>query len=390
MATQTIAQINIPSILIVGGGASAQIGELARKLSFNRVLLVTDTYMQKLGYVGKVEKQLNEAGIASTIFAKVQPDPTAKNVEDGLKMLRSANCDSVIALGGGSPIDTGKAIAVMATNSGWIGDYMGYHKVPHPGLPFIAIPTTAGTGSEVTKVIVITDTERNVKMMCLDRAFLPSAAIVDYELTMSMPKELTAAVGLDSLTHGIEAFVSKKANPFTDVIALTAIRLIAKNIRTAYNEPDTRDAREAMMLGSMKGGIAFSNSSVCLVHGMSRPIGANFHVPHGLSNAMLLPTVTEFSAAAAPERYAIIAKEFGEDITGSSQTSAAQKTVDAVKQLNKDLHIPTPKEFGISRENYLQIVQDMAKAAIASGSPGNNPRQATEEEIIELYWKAYE
>jgi alcohol dehydrogenase class IV len=389
MQTSQTFQINIPPILIIGAGAINQAGEQARWLGMKRVLIVTDPHIKKVGYADQVRKSLFDAEVDSVIYDAVTPDPTVTNVEQALYDLRKGRCEGLVAIGGGSSIDIAKAVAVMATNDGWIGDYMGYHKVPKPGLPLIAIPTTAGTGSEVTKVTVITDTKRNVKMMCLDRHFLPTAALVDYELTLSMPKSLTAAVGIDSLTHAIEAYVSKRANPYTDMVALSTIRLISKNIRTAYFEPSNRAAREAMMLAATQGGIAFSNSSVCLVHGMSRPIGAYFHVPHGLSNAMLIPAVTEFSITAAPERYSMVAKEMGENIEGLNAMEAARKLVYALKKLNRDLEVPSPKEYGIDKSKYEQVVWDMAKAALESGSPANNPRVPTEAEIVELYLKVY-
>jgi alcohol dehydrogenase class IV len=253
----------------------------------------------------------------------------------------------------------------------------------------VAIPTTAGTGSEVTRFTVITDTETDEKMLIAGLACCPLAAIVDYELTLTMPLRLTADTGLDSLTHAIEAYVSRRANPFTDGLAKNAMGLIAGHIRTACAEPDNRAAREAMMLGATTAGMAFSNASVCLVHGMSRPIGAFFHVPHGLSNAMLLPEITAFSVPAALERYADCARAMGVAEEDEGSQGAVARLLDELRRLNEDLKVPTPRAWGIDAERYEELLPVMASQALASGSPGNNPRIPTSEEIIGLYRRVY-
>ena len=383
-----IPRINIPSTLIIAGGASRQAGIEAKRLGIRRAVVVTDPYLKKIGLADQVQQDLSDEDVESTLFAEVDPDPSVANMQAGLAMLQDSGADGILAIGGGSSIDCAKAMSIMSRNEGTIADYMGYHKIPKAGVPLIAIPTTAGTGSEVTKVTVITDTDRNVKMMLLDAHLLPTAALVDYELTMTMPPPLTAAVGVDSLTHAIEAYVSKKAQPFTDFVALESARLIATNLRTAYQQPDNASAREAMMQGSTLGGIAFSNASVALVHGMSRPIGAHFHVPHGLSNAMLLPTVTRFSVETAPTRYAHLARHIGlADAT--DDTVACGELVEALQRLNVDLQVQTPQDYGIDRAAYEKLVPEMATSALASGSPGFNPRIATAQEIEELYHQFY-
>src|SRR6185503_7441103 len=233
------------------------------------------------------------------------------NVHEGLELLRAEQCDLVIGFGGGSPMDAAKVIAVAATNEAPISDFAGYHRIARPGVPLILIPTTAGTGSEVTKVAVITDTQRDVKMMMLDVHLLARVALVDFELSLTMPASLTAHVGVDTLTHGIEAYVSRKANALTDPLATECIRMTTSHLGTAWQEPGNRRAREAMMVAACLGGMAFANSSVCLVHGMSRPIGAIFHLAHGLSNALLLPEITRWSFRGALPRYAQIAHLIG-------------------------------------------------------------------------------
>jgi len=309
-------------------------------------------------------------------------------VEQGLSLFREKGCDLLVAAGGGSPIDAGKAVAVMSTNPGQIQDYMGLGKVTHPGAPLIAIPTTAGTGSETTIFTIITDTTKNVKMLIGSPFLMPAAALVDPLLTLKMPRGITAATGLDALVHAIEAYVSIKAQPMSDVMALSAIRLLSEFLPRAWANPDSIEARTQTMLGAMQAGIAFSNASVALVHGMSRPIGANFHVPHGISNAALLSVVMEFSLMGAPRRYADIAKAMGVPVDGLSPMDAARRGAEAVRGLIEQMRIPTLAGLGVTRDKLEPLVSKMAEDAIASGSPGNNPRKATKEEIIDLYYAA--
>jgi alcohol dehydrogenase class IV len=381
-----ITQFNIPSTILIGAGASNELASELAKLGARSALLVTDAFMESSGVAGKFVRELEQAGIAVALFSGVQPDPTDNNVQDGLLAFINGDCNVVVALGGGSSIDAAKAIAVMATNEGPLSLYQGYHKVTRAGAPLVVIPTTAGTGSEVTKVAVITDTGRNVKMMMLDRHLLPLVALIDYELTLTMPPSLTAHVGVDTLTHGIEAYVSRKATALTDSLALTCVRLVAEHLETAWREPTNRPAREGMMLAATLGGMAFANSSVALVHGMSRPIGAVFHVPHGLSNAMLLPTVTHFSLPGAPERYARIAREMrlcGPEATGDA---AAGSLVEGLAKLNARLGIPRLRDCpGLEPAKFEAMAGKMAADALASGSPQNNPVVPTAEEIIRLY-----
>jgi alcohol dehydrogenase class IV len=331
-----------------------------------------------------------EAGIAVSIFDGVQPDPTDRNVAAGLAQFREHDCQAVIAVGGGSPIDAGKAISVLTSNAAPLSQYAGYHKIPNAGAPLVAVPTTAGTGSEVSKAAVITDTERDVKMMMLSVNLLPAVALVDYELTITMPAALTAAVGVDTLTHGIEAFVSRKANGMTDPLALSCIQLVARHLRTAYREPSNQEARAGMMLAACQGGMAFSNGSVALVHGMSRPIGALFHVPHGLSNAVLLPAVTCYSIPATIGRYATISRLLGASSLKDTDEAAANALITELEQLNRDLGVPRLRDCkGVDEARFRASLGKMAEDALASGSPQNNPRVPTAEEIVALYQKAW-
>jgi alcohol dehydrogenase class IV len=381
---------HVPSTILVGGGARREVVAQLQRFNIQRVLLVTDVGMMQLGPAREIATLIEEAGVAVTIFDGVQPDPTDKNVVDGLRLFQSAGCQALVAVGGGSPIDAAKAIGALTTNPQPLSHYAGYHKIPKAGAPLIAIPTTAGTGSEATKVSVITDTERDVKMMILSVHLLPTVALVDYELTLTMPPALTAAVGVDTLTHGIEAYVSRQAHGMTDPLALSCIQLVAKHLRTAFHEPNNHEARAGMMLAACQGGMAFANSSVCLVHGMSRPIGAVFHVPHGLSNAVLLPTVTRFSWPANVERYASVARLLGCCPFHTPDQPAAESLVEGLQRLNTDLNVPRLRDCrGVEEKRFRDLLPKMAADALASGSPGNNPRVPTVAEVISLYEAAW-
>lgn len=385
-----IGAFHVPSTILMGGGVRRELATQLQHIGARRVLLVTDEGMMRLGPGREAAEMITEAGLSAVVFDDVQPDPTDRNVRDGLARFQKEQCDSIVAVGGGSPIDAAKAIRILVTNELPLSQYAGYHKIPRAGAPLIAIPTTAGTGSEVTKVAVITDTDRDVKMMMLSVHLLPTVAIVDHELTMSMPPNLTAAVGIDTLTHGIEAYVSRKAHGMTDPLALSCIQLVAQHLRTAFRDPANHDARAGMMLAACQGGMAFANSSVCLVHGMSRPIGASFHVPHGLSNAVLLPTVTRFSLSAAVPRYATVARLLGCCPTNAPDEPAAESLIAGLEQFNADLRIPRLRSCpGVEASRFNSLLAKMASDALASGSPQNNPRVPTAEEIVALYQQAW-
>lgn len=378
------ATVTLPRLMRIGAGASAALADSLQSLGLARPLLVTDPFMVECGYAGRIAEALASAGTSCGRFDQCVPDPTTESVDAALEVLHSGDYDCLVALGGGSSIDTAKAVAVMAGRRGAMRDY----KVPHQmdsGLPVVAIPTTAGTGSEVTRVAVITDTRTHEKMLCMGLGLMPVAALVDYELTLSMPFRLTADTGIDSLCHALEAYVSRKANPFTDSIALAAMRTIHANIRAACADPDNREAREAMMLAATQGGMAFANASVTLIHGMSRPVGALFHVPHGLSNAMLLPVVTAWSVDHAPQRYATCARHMGLAAEDASDEAACAALVSGLRQLTSDLKVPDPARFGIAEADWFASLDTMAVQALASGSPDNNPRQAVAEDIVGLY-----
>jgi len=374
-----------PRLLLVSAGAVRQIADVLAKFGLSRPLIVTDPFMVGSGHVRNCLDPLTAAGLTVSVFSDTVPDPTDTVIEAGVIELNKGDFDCLIGFGGGSPIDTAKAMAILAAGGGKMRDYKAPFAADKGKLPVIAIPTTAGTGSECTRFTVITDTERDEKMLIAGLGALPLAALVDYELTYSVPPRTTADTGVDSLTHALEAYVSKRANPLSDALALSAMALIGANIRTAYAEPRNAAAREAMMLGATEAGLAFSNSSVALVHGMSRPIGAHFHVPHGLSNAMLLPAITRFSVSGAEARYAEAARRIGFAGLTDSDPTAAAKLITGLERLNKDLSVPTPSEYGIDEATWNGKMVLMAEQALASGSPANNPTVPTAGEIVALY-----
>ncbi len=382
-------QIILPRILQVGDGASQEAGNILNSLNCKRPLIVTDGMMVQLGYVARLQQSLEAASITADIFQDTLPEPTVSSIQAGVDKVRDGNYDSIIAIGGGSPIDSAKAIAILGKYGGVMRDYKFPRIVNEPGLPIIAIPTTAGTGSECTKVTIITDETNDEKMLCVGIGFMPTAALVDYSLTLSLPPRTTADTGIDALTHAMEAYVSKKASLYSDSQAIAAMKLLAPNLRKAFQDGSDQKAREEMMLGATLAGVAFSNASVALVHGMSRPIGAFYHVPHGLSNAMLLPMVTEYSIPAAPERYADCARAMGVANEGDSDQTANSKLMAELYAINKELQVPTPEQFGIDRDHFFNNLQVMAEQALASGSPGNNPRVPSADEIIEIYRKLW-
>jgi alcohol dehydrogenase len=374
-----------PATIHFGEEAAANAGPEAKRFGARKVLLVTDKVLAEVGAIDPVVKSLEDSGVEVVVFNGVNSEPDLSHVDTGLQMLKEEQCDFLVACGGGSPIDASKAVSIMATNPGKIEDYMGLDKFTKPGVPLMTVPTTAGTGSEATMFSIITDTDRDVKMLIGSPFLMPQIAIVDPLLTLDLPRKLTAATGLDALTHAIEAYVSVKAQPMTDVLALSAIKLISKNLLMAWGSPRNREARANTMLGALQAGIAFSNASVALVHGMSRPIGANFHVPHGVSNACLLGVVMDYSLEGNPQRYADIARAMGVGIVSMDLMDAAQIGAEKVKNLIKMLEVPTLSELGVTGAKLEPVVEKMAEDAIVSGSPGNNPRQPSKEDIIELY-----
>lgn len=384
------AQIVLPSILEIGPGARLKLPTIIENLARKRLLFITDPTMLELGVINEFLALFKHAAFTPMVFADVMPEPDDSSIKGAVKLAVEAEVDCLIAVGGGSAIDSAKAIALLATHGGEMRDYKVPIVVSQQSIPVVAIPTTAGTGSECTKVTIISDTESSEKMLCMGAGLMPKVAIVDYELTNTLPFRVAADTGIDALTHAIEAYISKKANLFSDQQAIAAMKLIAPNLIAACCEPHNKKAKEAMMLGSCLAGIAFSNASVALVHGMSRPIGVHFHVPHGMSNAMLLPTITRYSLADAPQRYAECAVHMGLSKRSDNIEHCHELLMTFLSELNHTLKVPSMSAFGINPNEYNDLLETMAEQALASGSPNNNPSTPSKEEIIQLYRQVFE
>lgn len=377
-----------PKKIIYGKDALVKSGPYIQELG-RKALIVTDHVMVSTGNVQKLTDLLDKIQMKYEIYAEINSEPTDKMLYAGLAIYNDTHCDLLIGLGGGSPIDAAKAIGAMIANPGKLADYMG-REIENmlPGL--VAIPTTAGTGSEATQFTIITDTESDVKMLLKGAVLLPSLAVVDPGLTVTSPAKVTAATGIDALTHAVEAYTSRKAQPMTDMYAISACKRIFKSLPHAYADGANLEARNQMSMASLEAGIAFNNASVTLVHGMSRPIGALFHVPHGISNAMLIEECLKFAAQGAVERFADIAKATGLYKEGMSDSEAAEALIQAIHKLCKQLNIPTLLEYGVNKDEYFASIEKMAKDALASGSPDNTIRRPNKDDIITLYknlWK---
>ena len=378
-----IGRVQSPRIIRIGGGVAGETAAVLAQLGLARPLIVTDANLVALGHVARVTDVLEAAGLAVGLFDGVVEDPTDICVDAGLAAFRAGDYDCIIGLGGGSPMDAAKAISFLSVNPGPVRDYKAPAQIDRCGPPVIAIPTTGGTGSELTRWCVITDTERVEKYNLSGLACVATAALIDWTFTVTKPARITADTAVDSLTHAIEAYVSRKAFAYTDAFALAAMPAIAAHVRKACAEPDNAEARAALMLAAAQAGMAFSNASVALVHGMSRPLGAHFHIAHGLSNAMLLPAVTAFSVGASEARYATCARVMGWAGDGDRDSTACGKLVEGLRRLNDDLKVPCPSGLGHAATN--DVLAVMARQALASGSPQNNPRVPEADEIVALY-----
>lgn len=383
MNPDIIGRVQSPRVIRIGGGAALEVADVLAQLGLSRPLIVTDTNLAKLGHLQTITDVLDSAGTAWGLFDGVVEDPTDVCVDAGLAAWRAGDFDCIIGFGGGSPMDTAKAISFMSVNPGHVRDYKAPYQIDRCGPPVIAIPTTGGTGSELTRWCVITDTELTEKYNLSGLACVATAALIDWTFTTTKPARITADTAVDSLTHAIEAFVSRRAYAYTDAFALAAMPAIATHVRKAYADPENAAARSALMLAASQAGMAFSNASVALVHGMSRPIGAHFHVAHGLSNAMLLPEITKFSVDAAPERYATCARVMNWANDADSDATACTRLVENLQTLNADLKVPSPLTLGHQAD--AATFELMAAQALASGSPQNNPRVPTQDEIVGLY-----
>lgn len=384
-----------PSRTVVGKNAVDHVGKYATTYG-NRALLITTPQIYDI-HGDKVEASLDDHGVPYNLFTDVQADPTVETIEAAYDRWNETESDIIVTLGGGSSIDTGKGVGILATNEDQIRDYgvdrAGREGVPNPIPPLIAVNTTTGTGSETTRNVVITDETSSTKFPIISQNVVPEVAIEDPELTRSLPKSHTAFTGIDALTHAIEAYVSVNSFSISDTFARNAIRRINDSLRTAWSNGENIAARTETMIAQFQAGQAFTNSSVALVHGMARPLGAQLAVPHGLANAILLPYIIEFSAMSAPEKYADIARLMDSADESDADQEAAQMASEAVFDLCKDLQVVTYlDEYGDipARKEYLGMVKEMASDAIDSGSPANNPRNPSQEEIEDLFVRVYD
>ena len=382
MATDHILRFRQPAFVRYGFGVSALTGEEAQQLDLTRVLIVTDKGVRGAGLVDGVVTSLAEAGIAYEIFDEVEPNPTTVIVERALARLTAMGAGGVVAVGGGSSMDTGKAVAFLATNGGEVADYRGADRVKLPPLPCIAIPTTAGTSSEVTNNAVFTDPETHFKFAVASPNAAATRALIDPELTLTMPPALTAATGMDALTHALESYTTKGAYDLTEVLALEAIRLIGHWLPVAEKDGQNRQARERMMMACLLGGIAFNQSRLTIVHAMSHPVSGWCGTPHGVANAILLPHVMAFNVDYAPEKFARIAEALGVDTKGMSIAQAAHAAVDRVYGMNEGMGIPPNlSAVGVRAE----LIPHMATDAMKSGNIPLNPRPTTYQDVVAIY-----
>lgn len=377
----------IPNHTVVGTNVLGEAAPLLKKMG-NKAFIVTGKHVAVSDMMKQLTALLEENGIGCVIFDGITGEPTDTMIENGVEMLKSSGCDFIIGIGGGSPLDSAKAIAAMAVNEGSIADYNG-KEITGEILPLAAIPTTAGTGSEATKFTVITDSEKGIKMLLKGDVLVPKLAIVDSSFTVGAPKSVTSATGLDALTHAVEAYTSRKAFSMTDTLAVSAVKRIMKYLPIAYREPDNSLAREQMSVAALEAGICINNSSVTIVHGMSRPIGALFHVPHGMSNAMLLKECLSFAVSGAYEKFANLGRETGVASDSDSDETAAEKFIDSLQNICDVCEIPTLEQYGIDRDEYYSKISKMATDAVASGSPANTVKEVTVDDCIEIYKKLY-
>jgi alcohol dehydrogenase len=372
----------IPAVTLLGVGCSKEAGEQAKAIGAKHMLIVTDAGLAKLGVADKIKGYVTAAGLQATIYSGAEPNPTDKNVRDGVKVYKDSKCDSILSLGGGSSHDCGKGIALMIANGGDIRDYEGVNKSTKTMPPFLAINTTAGTASEMTRFCIITNSDTHVKMAIVDWRVTPNIAIDDPLLMVGMPPALTAATGMDALTHAVEAYVSTIANPITDACALMAIKLIADYLRPAVANGADLVARDKMCYAEYLAGMAFNNASLGYVHAMAHQLGGFYNLPHGVCNAILLPEVSAFNKIACPQRFADIAVAMGESVTGLAAVDAADVAILAIRKLSKDVGIPEGLAgLGVKEADF----EVMGTNAKKDACQFTNPRTATLEQVKGIF-----
>ena len=379
MAREFIA----PGNIFTGAGALDMAEDKLSQLG-KKALIVTDNVMVELGNCAKVEAALKNGNVDYVVYHEINGEPTDVMINKGLELYKENGCDFLVALGGGSPIDSMKAIGSLVVNGGNISDYMG--KVIDVEMPpLVAIPTTAGTGSEATQFTIITDTKKDIKMLLKGKVLMPKLAIIDPQFTMTAPPKITAATGLDALCHAVEAYTSRKAQTLSDSFAMSAVKRIFKSLPVAFKDGKNEEARIQMSVAALEAGIAFNNASVTIIHGMSRPIGALFHVAHGLSNAMLMKVCLSFALEGAYDRFATLGRAIGVAAAEDSDKAASEKFLEAVVALTKELETPTLEEYGIDKETFFGVIEKMAHDAMDSGSPQNTKRDITQSDVEKMY-----
>ncbi|BBN09130.1 alcohol dehydrogenase [Marchantia polymorpha subsp. ruderalis] len=377
----------MPTLNLIGVGALNGAGAQIAELGFKKALIVTDKVLVKVGAVNAIIKVLDEINVKYSIYDGTEPNPTDKQVDEGVAMLKKEECDFIVSFGGGSPHDCAKAIGVLATNGGRIHDYEGLNKTKNAMLPLVAVNTTAGTAAELTRFAIITDTKRHVKMAIIDWKVTPTIAVDDPTLMVGMPKSLTAATGMDALTHAIEAYVSTISNPVTDASALHAMKLIKTYLRDAVTDGKNLKARDMMSYAEFLAGMAFNSASLGYVHAMAHQLGGMYNLPHGVCNAVLLPVVQEFNAKKVPILFIDIAEAFGYRDIGENADLAVKVVLEEIRSLSKDVGIPKNlAELGVKPEDFEELAENAMKDACGF----TNPRAPTKQEVVELFRLAHE
>jgi len=375
----------MPVVNLMGPGSVKEVGEQAKGLGAKKALIVTDAGMQKMGVADQVKDIIEASGLKVVIFAGAQPNPTDKNVADGFEIFKKDKCDLIVSLGGGSSHDCAKGIGLVAGNGGNIRDFEGVNKSTKPMTHLIAINTTAGTASEMTRFCIITNSETHVKMAIVDWRCTPTVSINDPVLMIGMPPALTAATGMDALTHSVEAYMSTIATPVTDSAALMSMKLIGENLRQAVANGQNFEARNNMAYAQFLGGMAFNNASLGYVHAMAHQLGGFYDLPHGVCNAILLPHVERYNLNANPKRLGDIAVALGENIEGLSVRDAAEKGLDAIVQLSQDVGIPVGlKELGCKEKDF----ELMATNAMKDACAGTNPATVKLADVVQIFKNA--
>jgi len=380
-------EFSLPGRTIIGDNALEDSEKVIKSFG-KKAFIVSGKIVTKMGIVKILTNCLTQWGISFELFNDITGEPTDTMIENGVEAYKNAECDFCIAIGGGSPLDSGKAIVAMTKLEGAICDYMGA-TMDGDFPPLVLIPTTAGTGSEATKFTIITDSKKNIKMLLKGEALLPDLAVIDSKFSMTAPKSVTAATGMDALTHAVEAYTSRKANPLSDTYALSAIKRIFTYLPVAYKNGEDKRAREEMALAAFEAGACINNSSVTIVHGMSRPIGAMFHVSHGISNAMLIKECLSYVLDGSYERFAQIGRAINAADDKKSDKEAAEAFLEKLTMICKICEIPTLKEYGINKEDFDVVVDKMAQDAMNSGSPSNTIKDVTKQDLLAIYNKLW-